>query len=391
MCVEGVRGDHDGYDLVDAKTVTLQSGPLERVVGHQAHVANAQFADDACAHAVVAFVGLEAQLEVGVYRVESLVLQFVGVDLVAEADAAALLIEVDDGAFALFVDHLHCLVQLFAAVAAVRPENIARGARRVYAHQYGFILGPLAFGEGDMLYAVRFLAERSDPEIAPLRGQGNRHALLDDRLLLEAVSDQRSDRDDFQVEFFGNLLKLRQTGHRAVLVHDFDQRACGLQSGQTGQVDSGLGVSRAAQHAFVPRAQGIDMSRTAQVGRLCRRVGQRTDGRGAVVDRDARSAVVAQQVDRYGEGRAEQRGVVFLHHIETQFGAAFLRQGCAQHAAAFFEHEVYDFGGDLLRRDDEVAFVLSVLVVHDDNGFADAEVFDDLLYTIEHSLFCHFV
>ena len=120
-------------------------------------------------------------------------------------------------------------------------------------------------------------------------------------------------------------------------------------------------------------------------------VGQRADRRGAVVDRDARGAVVAQQVDRHGEGRAQQRGVVLLHHVEPQFVAAFLRQRGAQHAAALLEHEVHDFGRDLLRRDDEVAFVLAVLVVHDDNGFADAEVLDDLLHAIEHSLFCHFV
>ena len=391
MCVVGVRGDDDGHDLVDAKPVALQPGPFERVVGHQAHVADAQLADDAGPHAVVAFVGLEAQFEVGVHRVETLILQFVGVDFVAQPDAAPLLIEVDDGAPAFAVDHLHRLVELLAAVAAVRAEDVARGARRMHAHQHRIVFGPLPFRQGHMLHAVGFLAERCDLEFAPLRGQGHRHALFDDRLLAEAVGDQRGDRDDFQVEFFCGLQQLRQAGHRAVLVHNLDQRAGGLQSGQAGQVDGRLGVSRTAQHALVARAQGIDMSRAAQVGGFRFGVGQRADRRGAVVDRDARGAVVAQQVDRHGEGRAQQRGVVLLHHVEPQFVAAFLRQRGAQHAAALLEHEVHDFGRDLLRRDDEVAFVLAVLVVHDDNGFADAEVLDDLLHAIEHSLFCHFV
>ena len=128
MFVVGIRGDDDRHDLVDAEPVTLQSGPLERVVGHQPHVADAQLADDARPHAVVAFVGLEAQFDIGIHRIETLVLQFVGVDLVAEADAASLLVEVDDGTLALPLDHLHGAVQLLAAVAAVRSENIARGA-----------------------------------------------------------------------------------------------------------------------------------------------------------------------------------------------------------------------------------------------------------------------
>ena len=354
-------------------------------------MADAQLADDARTHAVVAFVGLETQPEVGVYGVQTLVLQFVGVDLVAEPDAAPLLVEIDDGAFALLLDHLHRAVQLLAAVAAVRTEDVARDARRVYAHQHGFVLRPLPFRQGHVLHAVRLLTERRNAEIAPLRRQGHGHALLDDRLLFEAVGDQRGDRDDFQVEFFGDLHQLRQAGHRAVVVHDLDQRACGLQSGQTGQVYGRLGVSRTAQYAFVAGAQGVDVPRAAQVGGLRRGVGQRADRRGAVVDRDARSAVVAQQVDRHGEGRAQQRGVVLLHHVEAQLGAAFLRQRGAQYAAALFEHEIHDFGGDLLRGDDEVALVFAVLVIDDDHRLAVAEVLDNLLHTIQNRVFCHFV
>lgn len=65
MCVEGFGAITMGT-IVDAKTVTLQSGPLSGLLVIRAH-GECRFADDACAHAVVAFVGLEAQLEVGVY------------------------------------------------------------------------------------------------------------------------------------------------------------------------------------------------------------------------------------------------------------------------------------------------------------------------------------
>ena len=138
-------------------------------------------------------------------------------------------------------------------------------------------------------------------------------------------------------------------------------------------------------------AQGIDMSRAAQVGGFRFGVGQRADRRGAVVDRDARSAVVAQQVDRHGEGRAQQRGVVLLHHVKAEFGAAVLRKRCAEYAAALLEHEIHDFGGYFLRRYDEVAFVFAVFVIDDDHYFAVAEIFDNLFHTIQNRAFCHFV
>ena len=121
-------------------------------------------------------------------------------------------------------------------------------------------------------------------------------------------------------------------------------------------------MSRTAEYAFLACAQGVDMSRTAQVRGPRGRVGQRADRRRTVVDRDARGAVVA-----------------------------FLRQRGAQHAAALLEHEIHDFGGYFLRRYDEVAFVFAVFVIDDDHYFAVAEIFDNLFHTIQNRAFCHFV
>ena len=259
----------------------------------------------------------------------------------------------------------------------------------MHADEHRLLFAPFAFGERDVFHAIRLLAERRDAEVAPLRRQGNRHAPFDDRLLAQPVGDQRGDRDDLQVELSGDLLQLREAGHRAVLVHDLDQRAGGLQPGQPGQVHGRFGVTRAAQHALLPGAQGVDVSRTPQVGRPGRGIGQRADRGGAVVDRDARRAAVAQQVRRHREGRAEQRGVVLLHHVQLELRAALFRQRGAQHAAALLEHEVHDLGRDLFGGDDEVAFVLAVLVIDDDDDLSVPEVLDDLLYAIERRLLCH--
>ena len=76
-------------------------------------------------------------------------------------------------------------------------------------------------------------------------------APFDDRLFAQTVGDQIGDGDDFQVEFLRHFEQLRQAGHRAVLVHDLDQSAAGLQSGQTGQIDGRFGMSRPAQHPLL--------------------------------------------------------------------------------------------------------------------------------------------
>ena len=54
-----------------------------------------------------------------------------------------------------------------------------------------------------------------------------------------------------------------------------------------------------------------------------------------------------------------------------------LRQRQADQAAAFAHHEVDVFGPHLLGGHDEIAFVLAILVVDDDDHAAGADLFED--------------
>jgi hypothetical protein len=58
----------------------------------------------------------------------------------------------------------------------------------------------------------------------------------------------------------GEARQLRRAHHRAVVVDDLAQRAGGTQPGESGEVDGGLGVAGAAQHAAVDGAQRDDVS-----------------------------------------------------------------------------------------------------------------------------------
>ena len=77
-------------------------------------------------------------LEVRVDGVEAVVLEVVGLQLVGDADAAALVAaQVDDDAAARLGDRAQRVVELGAAVAAVRAEDVAREALAVHAHEHG--------------------------------------------------------------------------------------------------------------------------------------------------------------------------------------------------------------------------------------------------------------
>src|SRR5690349_15071245 len=90
--VTAARRDLERHALRDLDPVPLQAEHLPGIVGEQPHPTETEIAQDLRADAVVAEILLEAELEVGLDGVPTLVLERVGADLVREADAAALLV-----------------------------------------------------------------------------------------------------------------------------------------------------------------------------------------------------------------------------------------------------------------------------------------------------------
>ena len=377
-----VRFDDDGHVLHNLQSVALQSYTLDGVVRDEANFAHAQCTQDLSAHTVVPFVGLEAEVDVGVHSIVALFLEFVSRNFVHQADAAPLLVEVDYDTLALVFDEFHGLVQLFAAVASPAAEDVARHTAGVHAHQYGFVFAPLAFEQGHVLQSVALLAEGHDAEVAVLGGHVGLHTLLHQRLALQSVGDEVLDGDDVQSVALGHLLQLWHARHGAVLVQYFDECRRRLQSGQSCQVDGRLGVSGPPQHALVLGVEGVDVAGAPEVRRLAVGVGQCTDGRSAVVGADACSATF-QQVHGDGERCAQHRRVL-LHLVgQLQFACTTDGDGCAEHAAPVLQHEVHLLRCDGFGGSDEVALVLAVFVVHNDDEFALSEVLDGQFYVLE--------
>ena len=114
--------------------------------------------EDLVADPVVARVGGEAELEVRLDGVETLLLQLVRAQLVDQADAATLLRHVEQHAAALRLDLRERLLELLAAVAAQRVEDVAGQALGVHAHEHVLRAVDLTLDERDVRLAGQLLA-----------------------------------------------------------------------------------------------------------------------------------------------------------------------------------------------------------------------------------------
>ena len=144
----GFAGDGGGDALDDGDAGGFEGGDLLGVVGDEADAGDAELAKNGGGEFELAIVGAEAEALVGFDGVEALVLQFVGAELGHEADAATLLLFVEQDAGTLGGDEAQREVQLVMAVATQGVEDVSGEALGVDADQ-GRAIAQIAHGEGD--------------------------------------------------------------------------------------------------------------------------------------------------------------------------------------------------------------------------------------------------
>ena len=240
----------------------------------------------------------------------------------------------------------------------------------MHAHEHGLRAGDVALDQGEVGAGLGAALVGVDREVAEDGGQvGVGIAAHGDLAVLDAVADDVAHGGDLEAVLFGEDLELGHAGHGAVFVHDFADDAGGLEAGELGKIDAAFGLARALEHAAGAGAQrkdvawGHEVFGTGAVGH------GRTDGMGAVGCGDAGGHAVAG-LDGDGEVGAELRVVVLDHEIEAELVAEGGRHGQAHEAAAVMGHEVDGFGGRKLGGHGEVALVLPVLVVDQDDHLA---------------------
>ncbi len=176
----------------------------------------------------------------------------------------------------------------------------------------------------------------------------------------------------------GEALELRTPRHRAVVVQHLDDHRRRLEAGEPREVAAGLGVARARQHAARPRHQRKHVAGLAQV--LGPRVGRDRGAHRAraVLRRDAGGDAL-RGLDAHGEVRAVPVLGLAHHQRQPQPPAAVLGERQADEPAAVPRHEVDVLGPHAGRGHQQVALVLPVLVVHDDDHAAGGELGQDFL------------
>src|SRR6266508_1216543 len=150
-----------------------------------------------------------------------------------------------------------------------------------------------------------------------------------------------------------------------------------IAAGQAGEVHRGLGVAGATKHTPVLGTQREDVARHGEVLGLDLGIDQRADGDGAVVGRGPGRHPPAG-VDRHREGGAHGRRVLRDHHAELQLVQPLPGHRHADEAAPVCGHEVHRFRRSLLGGQDQIALVLSVLVVDDQQETSLADLLQGL-------------
>ena len=248
------------------------------------------------------------------------------------------------------VDLRERLLELLAAVAAQRVEDVAGQALGVDAHEHVLGAVDVAAHERDVRLAGQLLAKRDGGELAVLGRQPHGGAALDELLVAAPVLDEVGDGDHLQAVPLAVRDQVGHARHRPVVVHDLADDAGGVRPGEPREVDGRLGLADALEHAARLRAQREDVARLDEVA--VRRVGmdRDLDRVAAVGGRDPGRDALAR-LDRDGERGAERRLVVVGHRAQAELVGALLGEAEADQPARVRRHEVDRLGRRELRGD----------------------------------------
>ncbi len=179
-----------------------------------------------------------------------------------------------------------------------------------------------------------------------------------------------------------NTLEIRAPGHAAVLIENLDDHRCRAQPCQPRQVAAGFGMAGPNQHPARLRHEGKDVPGLHQIPGLGIGLDRSPHGGGPVRRRDAGGYALCR-LDGNGEvGRV--KGLVGIdHQRQPQLLASILGEGQADQTASVTRHEIDRLRGDRLGGHQQVAFVLPVLIIHDDNHLTLAYILDDFFGAVE--------
>ena len=197
-----------------------------------------------------------------------------------------------------------------------------------------------------------------------------------------AVVNQVGDGADLEVVLGGKGFEFSTTGHGAIVVHHFADHPAWLETGHARQVAGGFGVAGTGQGTARLGHQREDVAGADDVFGLGVFRGGGLHGAGAVsggnAGGDARGGF-----NGYGELGAKTRAIARRHQGQLEQFAAFAAHGHADQPTGVLGHEVDVLGLARLGGHDDIAFVLAIFVIHEDDHLALADVFNQFFDAIE--------
>jgi hypothetical protein len=256
----------------------------------------------------------------------------------------------------------------------------------VYPHQHGLVAGHVTAHEREVGLAVERAQERVTTEVTPHRRHSCVGDVFDELLVASAVPHQVGDRHERQTVFVGEAPQVVTACHLATVEHEFAQHACGRASCESGQVDRRFGVPDALEHAAGASAQWEDVARTVERRSIHVGVRERPQRRRTIRRRDPRRGSLGE-IDADREGSAVRLGVLRRdhHRLQAEFVAALAGEADADHPRGVPHEEGDRLGRRCVGGHDQVAFVLAVLVVGDDDDLAAGDRSNGVLDRIEHA------
>ena len=307
---------------------------------------------------------------------------------VAQADAATLVTaQIHHHATSCLGDQSHRFTKLRSTVALDAAEHVAGQAFAVHPDEHGVVTGDVTDHEREVGLTVEHALEGVTAELAPLGRQPGVGGLYDEFVVAAPVADEIGDRHEDETVLVREPAQVRAAGHLAAVEDEFAEHAGGSATGEPSEVDGCLGVADALQHAAGAGAQREDVPGAVERVGADRRIGEGPQRRGAIRGRDARRSPLGE-VDGDGEGRSVRLGVLVgaNHGGEVEVVAALAGQADTDDAGRVTDEERDRLGRGRIGGHDQVAFVLAVLVVGDDDDLAAGDRRDRVLDRVEHRL-----
>ena len=138
----------------------------------------------------------------------------------------------------------------------------------MHAHEHVVALADVAADQREVRLLVDHAFEAVDAERAVLGRKVGFRDFRHQAFGPHPVADQIGDRDHQQLVPLRELRERRHARHGAVVVHDFADHAGRRQARDAREIDRGLGLAGAHQHAAVARAQREDVAGPREIGRL---------------------------------------------------------------------------------------------------------------------------